>query len=150
MPCTKGLWCYVRFLIRTVYWLILQYFCFNFFSSINIIFVYINLSIRKFVKFLPNKSCDKDNFHPSRDAALLYSPLESRLDGLNGPHGLVFKEYSEIFWKKDRFLHRSREYLFFLNCCCLLRWTIHWVPFPHLSSFANVWLAKWHKRISLL
>ena len=36
------------------------------------------------------KSCDEVDFHPSRDAALLYDPL----DGL---HGLVFTEYSETF-----------------------------------------------------
>ena len=61
------------------------------------------------MKFLPKKSCDKDDFHPSRDAVLLYGPLE----GLHGPHGLVFTEYYEIFWKKkDSFFHRSRAYLF--------------------------------------
>ena len=42
---------------------------------------------------MTKRSCDKDDFHPSRDAALLYSPL-------HGPHGhlgLVFTQYSEIF-----------------------------------------------------
>ena len=64
------------------------------------ILVYINLSEKIFVKFLPKKSCDKDDFHPSRDAALLYSPL----DGLHGPHGLVFTKYSDIFCKKRQLL----------------------------------------------
>ena len=54
--------------------------------------VYINLSKQIFLKFPPQKSCDKDNFHPSRDAALLYSPLDS----LHGPHSLVFTQYSEV------------------------------------------------------
>ena len=38
------------------------------------------------------KSYDKEDFHPSRDTALLYGPL----DGLHGPLDLVFMEYSEI------------------------------------------------------
>ena len=36
---------------------------------------------------------DKDDFHPSWYAALLYGHLY----GLHGPHSLVFTEHSEIF-----------------------------------------------------
>ena len=79
----------------------------NFFSQINMSFVHLNLSKEIFVKFLPEKSCDKDDFHPSRDAALLYGPL----DGLHGPHGLVFTEYSEVFWK-NRQLHSQKQGIF--------------------------------------
>ena len=39
-------------------------FFFNFFSAINMILVHINLSKEIYGKFLPKKSCDKDNFHP--------------------------------------------------------------------------------------
>ena len=56
------------------------------------------------VKFPPKTSCDKDDFHPSRDAALLYSPQDS----LHGPHSLVFTQYSVIFWKKRQVL--AKEY----------------------------------------
>ena len=41
-----------------------------------------------FMKYPPKKSCDLENFQPSRDAALLYSPL----DGIHGPDGLVFMQ----------------------------------------------------------
>ena len=46
----------------------------NFCSPINIILVYKNLSKIIFVKFPPKKSYDKDNLHPSRDAALCTVP----------------------------------------------------------------------------
>jgi hypothetical protein len=62
--------------------------------------VSINLSKKIFVKFLPKNNWDKDDFHPSKDAALLYSSL----DGLHDPHGLVFMQYS--------FLYTSMEHLF--------------------------------------
>ena len=61
------------------------------------------------------KSCDKDDFQPIRNAALLYSPLH----GPHGRDGLVFQlKFSD---RENSFLHRSREYLFVLNCYCLLR-----------------------------
>ena len=53
-----------------------------------------------FVKYPPKKSCDEADFNPCRDAALLYSPQDS----LHGPHSLVFKQYSEIFWKERQLL----------------------------------------------
>ena len=45
-----------------------------------------------------------DDFHPSRDAALLYISL----DGLYGPHGLVFTQYSEIFRTKRQLLSQEQ------------------------------------------
>ena len=63
-------------------------FFWNFLSPITIFLVYIYASFCKeiFVKLPPKKSGDKDNFPPSRDSALLYTPLY----GLHGPQGLVF------------------------------------------------------------
>ena len=47
---------------------------------------HINYSEKVMVKKFPNKSCIKDNFHPSRYAALLYTPL----DGHHGKAMLIF------------------------------------------------------------
>ena len=55
-------------------------FVLNFFSPILMFLVFLNLAGKIFGKFPTFKSCDKDNVHPSRDAALLYSPL-------HGSHG---------------------------------------------------------------
>ena len=88
----KEHWFYISLLMLKVYCL--------FFSIFFLQFLFVNQidhglykSFQKmFGKFLPKISFYKNDFHPSRDAALLYGPL----DGLHGPHGLVFTEYSEI------------------------------------------------------
>ena len=56
------------------------------------------------MKFLPKKSCDKDDFHSSRDTALPYSPLSR----LHGPQGLVFPRYYEIFGKYRQLLAQEQ------------------------------------------
>ena len=60
-------------------------FFFNVFSLINMILVHINISFFV-VEISARKSCDKRDFHPSRDASLLYVPL----DGLYGPWPSVY------------------------------------------------------------
>ena len=78
-------------------------------------------------KFWTKKSCDKDDFHPCRDAALLYSPIY-------GPYCLVFTWYSEIFWNKRQLLAQEQTNLFVSNCYCLLRWTKYEIPLVSLQK----------------
>ena len=50
----------------------------------------------------------------------------------------------KFYERKYSFLHRSREYLFLWNCCCLLKWTKQWVPFKKIC-----WIKKL-KRVVIL
>ena len=77
----------------------------NFYSPIKILF-YLNLPENIFVIFGPKKSCDKDYFYPSRDAALPYSPLHGR-------RGSYLHDILKISEINDSLMHRSRQI-----CCC--------------------------------
>ena len=85
-------------------------------------FFFTNLNVFGLSKFFQKniweifnlKSCDKDNFHPSRDAALLYIPLH----GPHGRHGLIF---TWVIEKTVFFTGAAITFLFCFNSCCLLR-----------------------------
>ena len=97
--------------------------------------VHLNLYKKMFWNFLTKKCCNKGNFHPSRDAALLYSRL-------HGPHGLVFTWFSEISWDKSQLHAQEQTNLFVSNYYCLLRWTTHWIPLS--LSFVTIWVEFYH------
>ena len=111
---SQGLWCCFHLLMWTAYWPILQYFSKISFHQPTFFFSLHKSFQNFFCEILALKSCDKNNLHPCKDAALLYSPL----DGFHGPHGLVFTQYSWNFLKKkkkNRFLHRSRYICLFVT-----------------------------------
>ena len=67
-------------------------FCLTFCFANNFFLVVINFPKQILVNLINKESCHKDNFQPSRDAALLYSTLH----GPHGHHGLIFTTYSVV------------------------------------------------------
>ena len=73
--------------------------------------VYKKFSKKIFAKFPPKESYDKDYFHPSKDAALLYGPLGC----FHSPIVSYLRNTLKYYERKDSFLHRSKEKFFCLK-----------------------------------
>ena len=124
---SQGLLCYVCLLMQTIYWLSLQH----------------------FLQFLFTKQHDFGLYKSFRK---IISEFFSYLQYLQYLQNTL--KFSE---REDGFLHRSREYLFAWNFCCLLRWTIHWVPLSfwvlsqfEFSNFINIWFVAVLSQVEFL